>query len=584
MAFAQKPTTVQDTSENSLIEILYADDFGFSQVEGNVIQTFKDSVQLRQDSVYMWCDSAAITNQVQMVAMGNVVIQQGDSLTIFSDSLNYDSEQKLAYLFGDVVLENGEQQLFTERLDYDLNTKIATYQEGAILTNGATQLTSKRGYYYTATDEVFFKDSVIVIDPEFDLRTDTLKLNTVSQVVTFLSPTLIRSDSVSIYCEDGFYNIADSLAEFRVNAQLIKGEQTAQADTIRYEGQDEIYILSGNANFTEEELEATADKIRFNSKTEETELIGNARYEDATQTIISEEIFYDSKNKKYRTRGRSYIAEDEQILEADQVDYDSETGLGVAAGNVVWRDTSANISIESKYAVYDQDSDYFKASGGRALLKTLVDGDTLYMASDTLMAISQIDTLAQDTSRILIANKRVKIYKSDLQASCDSLTYSTQDSLFQFFKQPLIWTDTTQFRADTIHMALRDEQIHRIFLYRKSLIINSPDELYYNQIKGKDITAKFEEGNLREMDVEGNAESVYYAVDNEKSYVGVNKTICSNMRLYFGDNAIRTIKFYGESEGKLEPMIKADHEALKLEGFKWEANKRPKSLLDILRL
>ena len=145
-------------------------------------------------------------------------------------------------------------------------------------------------------------------------------------------------------------------------------------------------------------------------------------------------------------------------------------------------------------------------------------------------------------------------------------------------------TDTSQFQADTIHLTLKDEQIHRIFLHQRSLIINSPDQVYYNQIKGKHITANFEEGNLRQMEVEGNAESVYYAQDSDKAYIGVNKVICSDMRLYFGDNAIRSIKFYTETNGKLNPMDKVDHDAIQLEGVQWQEEIRPKSVADLLKI
>ncbi|NJK82585.1 MAG: hypothetical protein HC912_01010 [Saprospiraceae bacterium] len=143
-----------------------------------------------------------------------------------------------------------------------------------------------------------------------------------------------------------------------------------------------------------------------------------------------------------------------------------------------------------------------------------------------------------DSARILVAYPDVRIFKSDLQAICDSLTYSTRDSIFRFFENPLIWSDTSQFSADTIRLVLKDEKIDRIFLLDESFIINSPDEKYFNQIKGKNIVATFAESELRKMQVEGNAESVYYAIDATQAYVGVNKAICSEMLLYFGNNKI----------------------------------------------
>ncbi len=580
-------STRQDTIQQITID--FTDTLEIIQRKDTVFQRLLGSVELRQDSIYMYCDSATITNSIQVVAEGNVIIQQGDSLSVFSDSLNYDGEAKKATLFGEVVFDSRGQQLFTDQLNYDLNTKVATYFTGATLTNGTTQLTSKRGYFYTETDEAYFKDSVVVIDPEFNLRSDTLLFNTKTQVVTFLGPTLVGNDSTKIYCEAGFYDTKNETAVFRQNAQFLRGEQEAVGDVIRYDGLTNTYTLAGNASFKENDREAQADTIQYNEATEETILIGNATYRDSTQSITAQTIIYDQKKDVYKTRGRSYISDPPQILEANQVDFDNESGLGIASGAVIWQDTSQNLTIKCELVEYDRVTDYLKATGGRPLLITKIEEDSLYLASDTLLAISQqdtimIDSLLQiDTSRTLLAYYDVRIYKTDLQAICDSLIYSTKDSLFRLFEQPLIWSDTSQFSADTVTIKLKDEKIDRIFLYDKSFIVNSPDEKFFNQIKGKNITATFLESELRRVLVEGNAESVYYAQDEDKAYVGVNKTICSEMLLYFGGNEIEKIAFFAAPTARLEPMGQADHEALKLEGFRWVIAQRPRSVADILK-
>jgi len=587
--FAQFPSNSPARDTTSRVKIDYADEFIILQSRDTLIQKLKGEVELSQDSIFMYCDSATITNNTQVLAEGNVIVQQGDSLSIFADSVEYDGILKLATLFSEVVLNSKGQKLFTEQLNYDLNTKVATYFTGALLTNDTTQLTSKRGYFYTITDEVYFKDSVVVIDPEFSLLADSLKYNTRLQIAYFLSPTLMKNDSIQVYCEEGFYDTANEIAEFRVNAQFEKGKKQAKADIIRYDGTTGRYTLSGNAYFSENDRKATADTIQYDERTEETFLIGNAQYEDSTQYITAQQIIYDSKNDIYRTRGRSYISDPPQILEADQVDYESETGFGVASGNVIWRDTSEQLTIRCEVVRYEKKSDYLKASGGRPLMISLVDGDSLFLAADTLLGISRKDTIVLDstlqidTSRMLIAFPDVRVFKSDLQAICDSLIYSTKDSIFRFFEQPVIWSDTSQFLADTIQMSLKNKKIDRIFLTNKSFILNSPDQIYFNQIKGKNIIAYFQEGNLRRMEVEGNAESVYYALDEAKAYVGVNKTVCSRMVLLFGDNEVEKIKFYTQPTAKLEPMQQADHNALKLEGFNWVIEKRPLSVQDLLK-
>src|SRR5690606_8800950 len=141
-------------------------------------QKLLGNVELRQDSVYMYCDSAIIKNETFVTAGGHVLIQHGDSISVFADSSTYDGLLKIIDLYGDVVLLSGNQKLFTDSLHYDLNTKIATYNGGATLTNDTTQLRSKRGYYYVNEKVIYFRDDVVVVSPDFSLKADTLKFNT----------------------------------------------------------------------------------------------------------------------------------------------------------------------------------------------------------------------------------------------------------------------------------------------------------------------------------------------------------------------------------------------------------------------
>lgn len=579
----QQPASQQDVQR---INIIHANTLQYLRQNENEVQRLIGDVELNQDSIYMYCDSAYLENGVQLFAMGKeVLIQQGDSVAAFADTLYYNGTLKEADLIKNVVLVSGTRKLFTERLHYDLNTKIATYDTPAIITDGETQLSSNRGYYYTEEEDIYFKDSVIVINPRFQLRADTLKFNTVSQVATFLGPTVMRSDSTQVYCEAGFYDVANQVAEFRENAQYRRGQQSATADIIRYDGANGIYTLEGNAVFREgTKREATGDVIRYDEKNDVTVLEGNAYFRDSTQTIRGEAIRYDAKRRVYKTTGRSRIEDGAKVLQADNVDYAEETNLGTASGNVIWQDTSANLTITCDTAVYNQTSGYLRATGGlrgRPMLLTILDNDTLYMTADTLMSL-QPDTVAADSNRLLLAFRDVRIFKSNLQALSDSLAYSTADSLFRMFYSPIIWTDTTQFSADTIHLALADNKLDKIYLYDNSFILNSADLKYFNQIKGRDVIVHFDSSRVDRMDVLGNAQSVYYPLDDTGAYVGVNKTICSDMFFYFEGNEIREIAFITQLEGELQPMDAADHEALKLEGFDWKGSPpRPQSVDDL---
>lgn len=596
--FGQVPPS-EPLDSTSKVIVDFANLFEYIQENGNVYQRLLGDVELRQDSVFLYCDSALIKNEVDVDAIGNVIIQQSDSVTIFSDSANFNSINRFAKLFGDVVLLNDNQKLFTDSLQYNLNTKVATYNSGATLTNDTSQLTSQIGYYYVDQSVIYFKNDVVVVNPEFSLKADTLKFNTNTRIATFLGPTLISTkENGKIYCEGGFYDIRNQRAEFTQNAQYAKDDSEAKADTIRYDGKTGTYTLSGNADFIDQNRSATADIIVYDERTDQTFLQGNATYKDGEQDVVADEIFYDAKNKTYKTSGRSVINDGPQIIQADQFDFDDTRGVGVAIGNVIWRDTVQNFVLYAEAADYDKENDYMKTRGGRPMMIAIVEGDSLFLKADTLIAQRQTpdtvlverdtalfatDTtiITQDTGRLVLAYNNVKIYKSDLQAVADSMAYDVADSLFQFFRDPIIWSDTTQFTADSIDMTMANGQLDKILLKQKGLIINSPDELYFNQIKGKYITASFEEKELRRMLVEGNAESIYYAIDDVEAYVGVNKTVCSEMLLYFGNNQIDKIKFFPNSQAKLTPMQQANHGEMKLEGFRWIKDVRPLSKEDL---
>lgn len=582
---AQKtaPVVKKENKPPSKITVLWSDLLRLQQTKGQNTQRLIGDVQLKQDSVFMYCDSATIEQEIRVFAKGRVIIQQNDTVSVFADSAYYDGALRIAELFGEVILVNGSQKLFTDRLTYNLDTKVATYNDGAVMTNGSTQLTSKGGSYFTKTKEIYFKDSVTVVDPRFSLRSDTLKFNTETKMVDFLGPTLISNDSSRIYCEAGFYDTQNNVAEFRKNAQYLRKDQKASATRILYNGKKKEYVLDGEALFEDDRRKASADMIRYNEVSDQTFLKGNAIYQDSLQNIASEEIFYDARNKKYTTKGRSRISDPPNILEADDVSYDDKEGFGTAAGNVVWQDTSARTTIVCGLANYNRETGYLKASGGRgnrALLISRIEDDSLYMTADTLFS-QRADSLKGDSSRLLLAYKDVRIFKSNLQAICDSLSYSNVDSIFRLFRAPIIWSDTSQFVADTIHIQLKNQKLDRIFLRDNAFIINSPDELFFNQIKGRFATATFREDELRRMDVQGNAESVYYARDEAGGYVGVNKTVSSEMTLLFGNNKVDQIKFYTQPQARAIPMKQANHEEMKIPGFRWEKELRINSVDDL---
>jgi lipopolysaccharide export system protein LptA len=558
----------------------------FLQTPQGPVRKLIGNVEMSQKDAKFYCDSARMVSNTEMTATGRVVMVQ-DTINGFSDSLIYKGVIREAELFGDVVLVSGRQKLFTTYLHYNLNTKVARYPKGALLTDGKMQLRSKRGEYHVAKEEAYFKDEVEIAGADFALKTDTLKFLTSSNTAVFLSPTVMTKGDTRIYCEGGYYDMDKRNALFKTNAQFKKGKQEATADSMLYNAITDELTLLGNAVYKDSLREARGQRILYDQKNDITRLEGNASFLDGTQNVVADTIVYNGKTKGVKTKGKARLSKPPMILLADQLDFDDSTGLGTAYGNVEWEDTTANIKVNAQKLFLDRNQNGVIATGDeRPLMRNLVSGDTLWLSADTLKSfkkLQKLDSLRSDSVRYIFAYHDVRIYKSDLQALSDSLSYNDIDSIFKFFGNPIMWSDTSQFKSDTLFMKTKDNKISELNLIRNSMILNSGDEIFFNQIKGKYIDAYFRNNQLSRMHVNGNAESVYYAQDEQKGYIGVNKSTAAEMMVYFGSNQVEKISFISTPKSVLTPMRQADHEKIKLEGFKWEKEIRPKSIEDLLK-
>lgn len=639
ISFAQTapiPAGMEDTTGRPVV-IDFAEVFEYLVEDTMTIQRLTGEVELRQDSMFIYCDEAEIKNDDFVMARGNVVILQNDTISTFADSLEYFADKEMAYLFGNVVLVNGEQKLFTDSMRYDVANKVAYYNTRAILTNGKAQLSSLRGTYDVNAHYANLKDSVFVVREDFNLIADTLGFDTDQRIVYFEGPTVMATPKSRVYCEDGFYQLADTTGQFRQNAQVARGTQRAMADTIFYYGQDDRFVLSGKARFADGTQRADGDRIEYLEKLNLTTLTGNATFVDGEKRVSGERITYNGETEVFNSSGRIFITEPPFLLNADSLWYDEITGIAQVKGNVLWRDTLSQRSITAERLDYTAEGDYVKAYGGRPIFSTIVEGDSLWMSADTLLTFlqaqkvaaapvadtSEVLTLAQDSAavaevpvdttvredlrplpladstvmmanvdttatlvdmdsiRMLLAYPDVRIYKSNLQAICDSLAYSGADSTFRMYQGPIMWSDTSQFIADTVSISLRNNAIDRVKLQTKSMIVNSSDDQFYNQIKGRQVDVDFIAGEVDKMLVRGNAESVYYILDEEKAYVGLNHVKSARMRLQFADGELSDIYFYDQPDGDLKPLKRRGEEPKLLEDFRWETTLRPTSKLDL---
>lgn len=581
----QAPVIADDTSDNDIL----IDHIGTYVEDHQGIESIKwmsNNVQLRIDSTYIYTDSAVVYGKERLFAYGNVVLQQGDSLNVFTDTLSYYKATDIAHLEGEVALIQGSTQLWTTDLKYYLDARYGEYNNGGVLVDRSLQVSSRRGSYWARSEEIMFRDNVVVLHPEFNIAADSMRYLATQSKVLFTGPTNIYTKASQIYCEGGYYDLKTETARFEKNPRYIGNGKNATADVIQYKTKSGEVELTGNVIVDGEGRRIEGNFLRFLENTGETWIKGDpAKYSDSLRTIVSPEIFFNEKTNQVKTKGAGEISFGDFIVKAQEFVFDEATGIGQAIGQVEWQDTVKDVGIRAEHIDYDQNTEYMLAYGStRPIFYTIIESDTLFIAADTLNMWTEMDTTVNaDTIRMIRMYHDVRLYKSDMQGLADSLVFNGKDSLFVFYGDPVLWSDSTQFSADSITMQVRESQINNIVLDKRAMIISEILNVYYDQIKGKTIVAHLDSNEIQNMTVTGNAESIYYTRDDQSAFIGVNKTICSKMYFAFEENEIQLLKYYGENSSNLLPMNEADHASMRLEGFFWREEERPLSINDLLK-
>ncbi len=484
MAQQKEPKT-----EGRQINIVYGANFtkDEAQFPGASIFSRDDDrqVQFEHQGADLWCDIAIFyTEENKLKAIGNIRMQQGDSIEMNSGKMDYDGNTKLAKAWEKVDLTNGQMTLTTDTLYFDRENQKAYYNSGGKVVDSANVLTSKVGTYFMTPKKYQFQRNVHIDNPDYTIDSEQLDYYTTSKNAYMYGPSTITGKDYKIYCERGFYD----------------------------------------------------------TKIEQGYGIKNTR------------IDYDNK-----------------IIQGDSLYFDKVTEFASATNNIKITDTINNGVIKAHYAEVHKAKDSVFATK-RAVSISLVQKDSLYMHGDTLMVTGK------EEHRILRAFRNAKFYKTDLSGKCDSIHFDESTGITQLIKNPILWNVDNQITGDSIHLIsdMETEKLDSLKVIENAFII-SLDTISgtgYNQAKGKDLFGKFIENELKIIDLVRNTEVIYYVYNDDQELIGIDKTICSKIRLLMADNDIEDITFFVNPDGDIFPETDLPVESRKLKGFVWRGDER----------
>lgn len=511
----------QDTVKVSLVFLEHSETLSFDEKRLPDAQILRGDVCFRHDSVLMYCDSAYFYEKENSLhAFGHVHIIQGDSLEGFGDILYYNGNTKLARLRRHVRLIHQQTTLTTDSLNYDRMRNIAYYFSGGTIQDSLNTLTSHWGQYTPDNHQAIFRGDVELVNPKFVLTADTLGYNTESYQSDLVGPTqIIYEEETTILSTNGWYNTKTELSQLLDRSRIIHTDGiTLTGDTIYY------------------------DKANGYGR-----CLGNIESTDSANHMT----LYGHVSEVWEDGGKGYVTDSAMMM-----DWSDSTAYTYMHADTLWTE-------EIPYQTY-----------------TLQPRDSIMV--DSVRIAQAPDTIWKDTTyQQLRAFWHVRIYRNDIQAVCDSARYHGKDSVLTLYGLPICWNENNQLSADLINIYIKNQTVDYMHGIGNGLMVKQDGQNEYNQMAGKEMLAYVRNEDVYLVDVQGNAETVFYPKEDDGSYVGVNRTQSSFVKVYLNERKIDHVLFTTATTGELIPMDQALPEETKLNGFFWAEAERPKQAKDI---
>ncbi len=460
--------------------------------------------------------------------IGNVIFEQSQT-TIYCDSAIFNKKENTVDAYGHIRILDGDSVTVTaSRLTYDGNKRIAYLRQNVVFNK-----------LQTAT-----------------LYTDFLDYDRSRSVARYFNNGKLVDSTNTLTSRKGYYDLRHNLASFKTDVVGVNKENTLKSDTLQYHSRSKVIYFRAPTEVRDKEGRTGFYKDGFYDTKSKTSDLAHGDFETPKYKLHGSKLYLDDKKQFYR-----------------------------AKGNVAMTSKEENMTIYGDDGFYDKKNLYSKVYGNAWVARVDEDGDTLFISADTLVSIDSKDP----KKKRLLAYPHVRIFKSDLQGRADSLAYLANDSTLFFFGDPVLWTEGNQMTADSINVLLLKKKINRIHMVSSAFVASTDSLANYNQIKGRKMTAYFDDKFIHHVVVEGNGESIYYALQEAQEKIkdskdstrtvsivsGMNKIICSNMRINFLSGKINNISFYVKPDASFIPPHELKKEDTILKGFRWREADRP---------
>ncbi|MBU2914509.1 MULTISPECIES: OstA-like protein [Reichenbachiella] len=284
-----------------------------AQEEGEKYKKLIGKVVFTQNETIVYCDSAYFFKDENiMEAYGRVRIKDGDSVTITARKLIYEGDTEMALLREDVVYRRGKKRMYTDFLDYHMTTEVAEFKNDGKLVDEHNTLTSSYGIYYSKTEKAYFYNDVLLVSPDFNLRTDSLEYSSYTKVAISTGPTYIDDrEGTTVDSKGGTY-------------RTLREQTTFAKGTIETRN----YILVGDDIFIDEfkKFYTAKGNVVMTSKKDDIVIFGDEALYDKEQGISK--VYGKPVMKKIMKDQDTLFMSADTLVAIENVDKDKERVLG----------------------------------------------------------------------------------------------------------------------------------------------------------------------------------------------------------------------------------------------------------------
>ena len=433
-------------------------------------------------------------------------------------AIHYLKENRLRAI-GNVSMKQGDSVTMTSgKINYDGNTKLAKAYEDVVLISK----TSETG--------------------NMTLTTDTLRFDRENQQAYYQDSGTIVDSANTLTSKIGRYFMETKKFRFRDSVHIDNPQYILDSEQLDY------YTTSDNAY-----------------------MYGPSTITGEAYKIYCERGFYQTKIEQGYGIKNTRIDYNNRIIQGDSVYFDKATEFASATNNIKVTDTINNAVTRAHYAEVFKAKDSVFATK-RAVTISLVQQDSLYVHGDTLMVTGPPD------NRLVRAFKNAKFYKTDMSGKCDSIHSEEKTGLIQLVRNPVVWNGENQMTGDSIQIIsnTKTEQLDSLKVLQNAFIVSldSISKTGYNQAKGVNLYGKFIENEMKIIDLVQNTEVIYYMYNDDQELIGIDKTICSSIRITMANNDVEALNFRINPDGDIFPEKDIPSDNRKLKGFIWRGDER----------